>query len=83
MVNEYRNHVTTSGYLKSRRQEQSRYWLYETIREGIFQQVFNDPEMKKELEAFEKDISEGRITSFMAAASILDQFRSGKRRTRT
>ena len=60
-----------------RRLEQSRYWMYEALREGIYMQVFKDPAMKKELEAHEKAISEGQITSFMAASSILNKFKSG------
>ncbi|RPI45048.1 MAG: methylmalonyl Co-A mutase-associated GTPase MeaB, partial [Bacteroidetes bacterium] len=76
MILEYRQLVTGSSFLTGRRQEQSRYWLYETIREGIFQQVFHDEEMKQLLEGYEKEIAMGRITSFMAAASILDRFRS-------
>jgi LAO/AO transport system kinase len=77
MVQEYSSFVSGSGFLKERRLEQSRYWMYETLREGIYMQVFNDPAMKKELEAHEKAISEGRITSFMAASSILNKYKSG------
>jgi LAO/AO transport system kinase len=76
MVQEYSSFVSGSGFLKERRLEQSRYWMYETLREGIYDQIFNDPAMKKELEAHEKAISEGRITSFMAASSILNKYKS-------
>ena len=50
--------------------------MYETIREGIYNQVFNDPDMQKELEKHEKAIAEGRMTSFMAASSILNKYKS-------
>ncbi len=78
MVMEYRKMANQSGFMEKKRQEQARYWMYETIREGIFNHVFNDPAIKKELENRERDILEGRITSFMAASSILEQFRSGQ-----
>ena len=77
MAQEYGTFVTKSGFLKEKRVEQSRYWMYETLRDGIYNQVFNDPAMKKELELHEKAISEGRITSFMAATSILNKYKSG------
>ena len=77
MVTEYREQVSLSGYLDSRRKEQSRYWLNETLREGIFNQVFNDPGMKQTLAEYELAISEGRITSFMAASAILKKYKSG------
>jgi len=77
MALEYEGYVKGNGYLKEKRLEQSRYWMYETLRDGIYSQVFNDPVMKKELEIHEKAISEGRSTSFMAASSILNKYKSG------
>lgn len=79
MVLAYRTFANAKGYLQTRRQEQSRYWMYETIREVIYNQVFNDPEMQLELERHEKAILEGRLTSFMAAASILNKYKSKKK----
>ncbi len=79
MVREYREFVSRSGYLSTRRGEQSRYWMNETIREGIFEQVFSDPDMQKELEDIEKSIVGGKITSFMAAAIILKKYKSGNK----
>ncbi len=79
MVGEYIQLVSEKGYLKLRRKEQSRYWMFETIREGIYNQVFNDPEMQKELDNLEKAITEGRMTSFMAASSILNKYKSQKK----
>jgi hypothetical protein len=35
--------------------------------------------MRKELESYEKAITEGTITSFMAARSILDKYKSGNK----
>jgi GTPase len=77
LAQEYASLVSGSGFLKEKRIEQSRYWMYETLRDGIYRQVFNDPAMKKELELHEKAISEGQITSYMAASSILNKYKSG------
>ncbi|MCD4711350.1 MAG: methylmalonyl Co-A mutase-associated GTPase MeaB [Bacteroidales bacterium] len=79
MAQEYASFVSETGYLKAKRLEQSRYWMYETLRDGIYNQVFNDPAMRKELEFHEKAISEGRITSFMAASSVLKKYKSGNK----
>ncbi len=76
MVEEYSSFVTGNRYIKKRRLEQSKYWMYETIKEGIYNQVFNDPVMQQELEKFEKAITNGQMTSFMAATSILNKFKS-------
>lgn len=76
MVMDYRDSVTTSGYLDARRNEQSKFWMYESIREGIYRQFFDNPELKKQLEEYEKAIDLGQITSFMAATAILNKYKS-------
>lgn len=76
MLGSYQSFVRENGYLLKRRQEQAKYWMYETIREGIFTQVFNDPIMQEELEKYEVEISQGRMTSFMAASIILNKYKS-------
>lgn len=76
MAREYHAFVSENGFLEKKRQEQSSFWMHETIRDGIYMQVFNDPLMKAELELHEKAITEGRMTSFMAAASILNKYKS-------
>lgn len=76
MANEFLAFASDRGYLEHKRQEQSRFWMHETIKEGIYNQVFNDPRMKKEMVLHEKAMAEGRMTSFMAASSILNKYKS-------
>jgi LAO/AO transport system kinase len=76
MVTEYREHAAAAGFLIQKRGEQSRYWMHETIREGIHDMLFGDPGMKEELKKLEQSISEGRMTSYMAAAAILNRYKS-------
>ena len=60
-----------------------RDWLYETIREGIFDQVFKTGEMQDELRNFEVKIARGTMTSFAAAAAILNKYKSRNKNTRS
>jgi LAO/AO transport system kinase len=76
MIMDYHSFVLKNEFLVLKRHEQSRFWMHQTIRDGIYNQVFNDPVMKKELQLHEKAIEEGRMTSFMAAASILNKYKS-------
>jgi LAO/AO transport system kinase len=76
MIMEYRDYVTGSGFLATRRREQSRYWMHEAIREGIHDHLFSDPGMQDELQRLESSINEGRMTSYMAAAAVLRKFKS-------
>jgi len=76
MARQYQTFALDNGFLHKKRQEQSRYWLQETIRDGIYKEVFNDPVMKAELLRHEKAMAEGQMTSFMAASSILKKYKS-------
>jgi LAO/AO transport system kinase len=76
MVMEYRDFVEENGFLSSKRSNQSKYWMYETIREGIYDLVFNDPVIQEELHELEKSIGQGLITSYMAASAILKKYKS-------
>jgi len=79
MIMEYRESVSETGYINTRRKEQAKYWMYETIKEGIYQHVFHDPGMQKELKEYENAISLGQMTSFMAATSILNKYKTTRR----
>jgi LAO/AO transport system kinase len=78
MIREYRDFVTRNGFIAGRRREQSRYWMHEAIREEIHNHVFSDPGMQDELQSLEQSISEGRMTSYMAAAAVLKKYKSSQ-----
>lgn len=75
MIGEYQRHCAPTSYLDLRRQEQEKYWMNETIREGIHALVLGDPDMKKELNHLEAQVAEGRLTAYMAAALILNKYK--------
>ncbi|MGW8316863.1 MAG: methylmalonyl Co-A mutase-associated GTPase MeaB [Bacteroidales bacterium] len=75
MMEGYCIRFTREGYLHNKRMEQTKYWMYESIREGIFEQVFRDPSMKSMLDHYEKEISAGTMTSYAAARAILNKFK--------
>lgn len=77
LIQEYKSFTRDNGFLSRRRKDQSSYWMYEAIREGIYEQVFSDPDLQKELKSLEALMASGQITSHMAAATILNKFKSG------
>jgi LAO/AO transport system kinase len=76
LIEEFRTRFTENGVLFENRKEQRKYWLHETIREGIFDQVFKEREMFDELKRCEERISRGEMTSFAAATAILNKYKS-------
>jgi len=74
MIGEYTELVRKNNWFSSRRSEQARYWFFETIKNGLQERFFRLENIKDELDRLEKDVKEERISSFAAAASLLERF---------
>ena len=72
MVYQYIDFVKGNGYFEYRRNEQAKYWMYETINEHLRNHFYNNREMQQRLQQAEKLVLTGEKTSFMAAADLLD-----------
>ena len=74
MIYEYIDFVKTNGYFEYRRNEQSKYWMYETINEQLRDSFYHNPEIEAMLLEKEQQVLQGNLTSFIAAKSLLDTY---------
>ena len=74
MVYQYFDFVKENGYFEYRRQEQAKYWMYESVNEQLRNSFYHQPTIADMLKASEKDVLEGRKTSFVAAKQLLDAY---------
>ncbi len=74
MVYAYVDFVKDNGYFDYKRNEQSKYWMYETINEYLRSSFYNNPQIADMLKAKEREVLEGRETSFVAAKELLDAY---------
>ena len=74
MIYEYIDFVKQNGYFNYRRNEQSKYWMYETINEQLRLHFYNNPERQQQLEQAEQTVLAGQKTSFAAAQQLLDLY---------
>lgn len=74
MVYEYVDFVKANGYFYYRRNEQSKYWMYETINETLRSSFYNDTDIKAALQTEEQAVLSGQVTSFKAAGTLLSQY---------
>ena len=71
------NHIEQtkqSGYFQHRRNEQSKYWMYESINEQLKNNFYYNPAIRQMLPQMEQDVLGGQMTSFVAAARLLDNY---------
>ncbi|MBQ6965995.1 MAG: methylmalonyl Co-A mutase-associated GTPase MeaB [Bacteroidaceae bacterium] len=74
MIFRYIDQVKESGYFQYRRNEQSKYWMYESINEHLKNSFYYNPLIKNMIGDMEKEVLGGQVTSFVAAKKLLDKY---------
>ena len=71
MIYEYFDFVQANGYFSHRRNEQAKYWMYESINEHLRNSFYNNPVIEQKLIEAERSVLAGEKTSFVAANELL------------
>lgn len=74
MVTDYMTFTKENGFFDQKRHEQSKYWMYETINEALRSNFFNNPTIEKLLAHYEVELSQNKVSSFVAAHHLLDEY---------
>ena len=74
MIDDYFVFVKKNGYFDFRRNEQAKYWMYESINEHLRDNFYNNPTIATMLAAKEREVLNGQLTSFVAAKKLLDTY---------
>lgn len=74
MIYEYIAFVKANGYFDYRRNEQSKYWMYETINEHLRNSFYQNAEISELIKSAEKAVLSGQQTSFVAANLLLERY---------
>lgn len=70
----YMEQTSQNGFFALNRNEQSKYWMFETIRENLIFRFQHDPGIKSRIAELEKKILRAEISSFEAANLLLEQY---------
>ena len=74
MVNEYVAFTKKNGYFNYKRNEQAKYWMYESINDSLRDKFYTNPEVEKMLQQTERQVLNNEISSFVAAKRMIDLF---------
>lgn len=74
MVNEYVAFTKKNGYFDYKRNEQAKYWMYESINDSLRDKFYTNPEVEKMLQPTERQVLNNEISSFVAAKRMIDLF---------
>ena len=74
MIYQYLDFVKQNGYFSFRRNEQSKYWMYESINEHLRNSFYHNKLIEQHIKEAEQQVLHGEITSFKAAGDLLEMY---------
>ena len=74
MIYRYADFVKANGHFHHRRNEQAKYWMYETIHEQLRNSFYHHPAIQALLQTEEQAVLQGRKTSFIAAKELMEAY---------
>jgi LAO/AO transport system kinase len=77
-VLEFVEMTKANGSLAEVRRNQTQQWMHEIIRDGLRQRFESHPAITQRREVLERDVLEGRSTSFRAARELLEAYQEQK-----
>ena len=73
-IDEYLSLVKTNGYFQHKRNEQSKFWMYETINEQLRNNFYQNEQIMAMMKQSEEKVLKEEISSFVAARKLLDLY---------
>lgn len=77
-VLDYISVTKNNGYFNSKRNEQSKHWMHESIYEFLHDEFYLNSKVEKALPSVEKDVLKQKISAFAAAQKLLELWRKNK-----
>jgi LAO/AO transport system kinase len=74
MITDYCAFTQKNMFFDTRRQQQAKYWMYETINQDLKNSFYNHKNIKNELKIFENDVLNDKMSSFVAAKQLLEKY---------
>jgi LAO/AO transport system kinase len=82
LTEEYLDLTRENGYFYSRRRDQAKHWMHETIEQRLKDDFYHHQNVQEQLKKLEQEVQEGNISSFAAAEKLLDIYRIQKTENR-
>jgi len=77
MVERYIGLVKSNNFFEFKRNEQSKYWMYESINEKLKAHFYQNADIQNQLIDSEKKVLSNELSSFVAAKKLLDKYFGG------
>lgn len=73
-INDYTELTKGNGFFHKNRNEQTKFWMYETINETLQSDFYSNPHIRPLLKEYENRVASNKISSFIAAKELLAKY---------
>ncbi len=73
-IEDFLNFAKANGYFTGNRNDQSKYWMYESINEELREGFYHDPRITAVIGDYERQVQGNELSSFVAARELLDLY---------
>jgi len=73
-IDKYCRFTDKNNFLEQKRKNQCLYWMHETINNNLKDRFYQHPEIINQIEKFRKMLLDDKISSFIAARQLLDEY---------
>lgn len=74
MIDDYISFTKKNSFFEYKRSKQAKYWMYETINEQLKNRFYTNSRVIETLSSLEKEVLSSRMSSFVAAKKVLDEY---------
>ena len=71
MVDKYKRHTVTNHYFETKRIQQTKQWLHQTINDSLIERFYSNPQVKEEILKIEQQLKNESINPYQAAMDLL------------
>lgn len=71
-IEDFIKFTRSNGYFYTKRHQQAKYWMYETINETLMDEFYNNLAVSNSVDSYEDKVLNNQLSSFIAAKELLN-----------
>jgi LAO/AO transport system kinase len=73
MIDKYKRHTITNHFFETKRANQTKQWLHQTINDTLIERFYANPIIKEEILKIEKQLEQNQINPYQAAMDLFNK----------
>ncbi len=73
VIEQYKRHTVTNGFFDTKRIEQNKDWLHQTIQDKLLEQFYHNTSIQEQIKQIEQQLTQEKINPHQAAINLINQ----------